>query len=566
VALVGPTGSGKSTILSLIAKFHLPGAGEVLIDGREIRTLTGDGLRQQMGNVLQNNFLFSGTVMDNIRIGRPAASDDEIRTAAESLGVRDLIEDLPQSFDTRVGEKGRGLSLGQRQIVCFCRAMLADPRILLLDEATSAVDRLTEVRLQRALARLLRGRTSFVVAHRLSTIRHADKLLVIESGRVVESGTHSELVARGGLYSSLHRAFVRATATSGATRRPRARNEDRGGRDAPGSHPAGAAVHHHLPHRHRHRDGGVLVRDERGHIGLGAASPESHVTGETNAACQAALAAGALDWLVGEDLRTLPTLARRLGDSMHATPAARAAVDMALHDLLARALDLPLCDLLGRVHRRLPTSITIGIKNAAETLREVDEYLGRGFRAIKVKVGRAFEEDVDRLRQLRARVGPGVTLRADANQGYTLEQTRRFLAETRRWIWSWSSSRSRRATPAPSRSWSPTIAACWWRTRACSRPGCVRPGGAAGALRGFQHQADEMRRGLTRAADRLGGGPRWPGGDVGLHGREPDRHQRRLAHRLRLPRHPLPRSRRQLRPRARRGGRRIPPAGRLDEH
>ncbi len=214
VALVGPTGSGKSTILSLIAKFHLPGAGEVLIDGHDIRSLTGDGLRQQMGNVLQNNFLFSGTVLDNIRIGRPGASDAEIRAAAETLGVRDLIDDLPHSFDTRVGEKGRGLSLGQRQIVCFCRAMLADPRILLLDEATSAVDTLTELRLQRALARLLRGRTSFVVAHRLSTIRHADKLLVIESGRVVESGTHSELVARGGLYSSLHRAFVRSTAAA----------------------------------------------------------------------------------------------------------------------------------------------------------------------------------------------------------------------------------------------------------------------------------------------------------------------------------------------------------------
>jgi ATP-binding cassette subfamily B protein len=214
VALVGPTGSGKSTILSLIAKFHLPGGGEVLIDGHDIRSLTGDGLRRQMGNVLQNNFLFSGTVLDNIRIGRPGATDQEIRAAAETLGVRDLIDDLPASFETRVGEKGRGLSLGQRQIVCFCRAMLADPRILLLDEATSAVDTLTELRLQRALAKLLRGRTSFVVAHRLSTIRHADKLLVIEAGRVVETGTHAELVSRGGLYSSLHRAFVRSTSTT----------------------------------------------------------------------------------------------------------------------------------------------------------------------------------------------------------------------------------------------------------------------------------------------------------------------------------------------------------------
>jgi ATP-binding cassette subfamily B protein len=218
VALVGPTGSGKSTILSLIAKFHLPRSGELLIDGRDIRSVTGDGLRRQMGTVLQNNFLFSGTVIDNIRIGRPSASDEEIRDAADRLGVRDLIDDLPQGLDTRIGEKGGGLSLGQRQIVCFCRAMVADPRILLLDEATSAVDTLTELRLQRALAKLLRGRTSFVVAHRLSTIRHADKLLVIEAGRVVQAGTHAELVARDGLYSSLHRAFVRATdATSPPT-------------------------------------------------------------------------------------------------------------------------------------------------------------------------------------------------------------------------------------------------------------------------------------------------------------------------------------------------------------
>jgi L-alanine-DL-glutamate epimerase-like enolase superfamily enzyme len=175
----------------------------------------------------------------------------------------------------------------------------------------------------------------------------------------------------------------------------------------------------------------VVLRDEQGRTGLGAASPESHVTGETNQACQAALAPGALDWLIGRDLRTLPALARQLGETMAATPAARAAVDMALHDLLARALDLPLCDLLGRAHRRLPTSITIGIKNAEETLREADEYLARGFRAIKVKVGRAFDEDLDRLRQLRAHVGPQIALRADANQGYTLDQTRRFLLEAR---------------------------------------------------------------------------------------------------------------------------------------
>jgi ATP-binding cassette subfamily B protein len=210
IALVGPTGSGKSTILGLIAKFNLPREGAVLFDGRDTRTLSGDGLRQQMGNVLQNNFLFSGSVMDNVRIGRPDARDDEIIAAAEALGVRDLIEDLPAGFATRVGEKGGGLSLGQRQIVCFCRAMLANPRVLLLDEATSAVDAFTEMRLQRALMTLFKGRTSFVVAHRLSTIRHADQVLVIEAGRLVEQGSHRALVAQGGLYASLYRAFARS--------------------------------------------------------------------------------------------------------------------------------------------------------------------------------------------------------------------------------------------------------------------------------------------------------------------------------------------------------------------
>jgi ATP-binding cassette subfamily B protein len=210
IALVGPTGGGKSTILGLIAKFHLATAGQVRIDGHDIRGLSGDGLRAQMGNVLQNNFLFSGTVMDNVRLGRPGASDQEIVEAARALDVLDFIEDLPDGFATRVGEKGGGLSLGQRQIVCFCRAMLADPRILLLDEATSAVDTMTEARLQRALSTLLRGRTSFVVAHRLSTIRHADKVLVIAGGRVEEQGSHAQLLARGGLYASLHRSFTRA--------------------------------------------------------------------------------------------------------------------------------------------------------------------------------------------------------------------------------------------------------------------------------------------------------------------------------------------------------------------
>jgi L-alanine-DL-glutamate epimerase-like enolase superfamily enzyme len=174
----------------------------------------------------------------------------------------------------------------------------------------------------------------------------------------------------------------------------------------------------------------VVLRDGRGRLGLGAASPEPHVTGETNQACQAALAEGALDWLVGADVRTLPALARRLAATMPATPAARAAVDMALYDLLGQTLELPVCELLGRAHTAMPTSITIGIKPTDEALREADEYLGRGFRILKIKIGRALDEDIERVRALRARVGPDVILRVDANQGYTLDGTRAFLAAT----------------------------------------------------------------------------------------------------------------------------------------
>jgi L-alanine-DL-glutamate epimerase-like enolase superfamily enzyme len=174
----------------------------------------------------------------------------------------------------------------------------------------------------------------------------------------------------------------------------------------------------------------VELRDQAGHLGLGAASPEPHVTGESNADCQRALGAGALDFLLGRDVRTLPALCREVETRLGPTPAARAAVDMALHDLFARGLGLPLCQVLGQVHDQLPTSVTIGIKTTEEALVEVDEYLGRGFRAIKVKIGRDLDEDIERLRRLRHRVGPDIALRADANQGYTLEQTRRFLAAT----------------------------------------------------------------------------------------------------------------------------------------
>ena len=161
-----------------------------------------------MGMVQQQNFLFSGTVLDNIRFARPAATDADVRAAAAQLDCLDLLEALPHGLLTEVGERGASLSVGQRQLVCFTRALLADPRLVILDEATSSIDAITEARLQRALVTLLRGRTSFVVAHRLSTIRHADLVLVLDQGRVIERGRHVDLLARGGHYAALYRQFV----------------------------------------------------------------------------------------------------------------------------------------------------------------------------------------------------------------------------------------------------------------------------------------------------------------------------------------------------------------------
>ena len=219
VALVGHTGGGKSTIVSLIAKLYLPKTGQVLLDGVDLNAVTQRSLHRQIAAVTQENFLFTGTVLENLRMGNPDATLEQARAAAEALGVLDLLEDLPRGFETEVGEQGGALSLGERQILCFVRAMLADPRILLLDEATSSIDSLTEARVQQALTKLLAGRTSFVVAHRLSTIRHADLVLVVDHGRIVERGTHAELLAASGSYAELYRQFMTATELAG-TRTP----------------------------------------------------------------------------------------------------------------------------------------------------------------------------------------------------------------------------------------------------------------------------------------------------------------------------------------------------------
>src|SRR5215213_4098962 len=212
VALVGPTGAGKTTIANLIPRFYEATAGRVRVDGFDVREVERRSLRRRIASVLQEPFLFSGTVAENIRYGRLDATQEEIEAAARAVRAHDFICALPQGFDTQLGTGGGTLSGGQRQLVSFARAVLADPRILILDEATSNIDTRTEALIQEALGTLLRGRTSVVIAHRLSTIRNADQILVVESGRIAERGTHASLLASGGLYADLYRRQFREPA------------------------------------------------------------------------------------------------------------------------------------------------------------------------------------------------------------------------------------------------------------------------------------------------------------------------------------------------------------------
>jgi ABC-type multidrug transport system fused ATPase/permease subunit len=212
LALVGATGAGKSTFAKLVARFYDPQQGRVLVDGHDLRGVRQRALRRQLGIVPQEGFLFSGSVRENIAFGRPEATLEEIEDAAAAVGASDFVAALPRGIETQVGERGIQLSAGQRQLVAFARALLAEPRILILDEATSNVDVRTEKVIERGLERLLAGRTAIVIAHRLSTIRRAGRIVVLERGRIAESGTHDELIEAGGPYSRLYGAWARSAA------------------------------------------------------------------------------------------------------------------------------------------------------------------------------------------------------------------------------------------------------------------------------------------------------------------------------------------------------------------
>lgn len=206
IALVGPTGAGKTTLVSLLSRFYDPQEGVVLLDGHDIRKVTQKSLRHQVTVMMQDSFIFSGNIIENIRYGRPDATDEECIQAAKSVYADEFISQLPDGYYTKVEERGAGLSAGERQLLSFARTILADPRVIILDEATSAIDTKTEILIQKALASLLKGRTSFIIAHRLSTIRNADKIMVIANHGIAEAGTHQELMEKDGLYAELNRS------------------------------------------------------------------------------------------------------------------------------------------------------------------------------------------------------------------------------------------------------------------------------------------------------------------------------------------------------------------------
>ncbi len=204
IAFVGPTGAGKTTVTNLLARFYEPNEGKILIDGTDIKTLTRASLRKNMGFVLQDSFLFQGTIRENIRYGRLDASDQEVEAAAKTANAHSFIERLPKGYDTVLTQNGSGISQGQKQLISIARAVLADPVLLILDEATSNIDTVTEVNIQEALARLMEGRTSVIIAHRLNTIQRADQIVVLKDGEMIEKGSHDELIRQKGFYSDLY--------------------------------------------------------------------------------------------------------------------------------------------------------------------------------------------------------------------------------------------------------------------------------------------------------------------------------------------------------------------------
>ena len=205
IALVGPTGAGKSTIIKLISRFYEQQSGSIRVDGYDVRDVRQKSLRSQMGIVLQDSFLFTGTIMENIRYGKLDASEEEIMNAAKIVGAHEFIAKLPDGYNTKIGERGAGLSVGQKQLVSFARALLRNPALLILDEATSSIDPYTDLLIRKAMEILLKHRTSVIIAHRLSTVRSADRILVLNDGRIIEEGNHRKLMKKGGLYSHLYR-------------------------------------------------------------------------------------------------------------------------------------------------------------------------------------------------------------------------------------------------------------------------------------------------------------------------------------------------------------------------